>query len=88
MENRAKKQSIFQEFDPLNFRMFQVMDANGKIVNNKWKSEVTDKIALEAYKQMQFARVSISRNRGSLGGKRFCKYCSISGAMMSMAVRG
>lgn len=50
--------NIFKEYDPVKDKLFRVMDDNGKIVNAKWKPDLTDKKLLEAYKFMQFARMA------------------------------
>lgn len=58
MEATSQKQSLFQEYDPLNFQIFQVMDNKGKIINAKWKPRISDPVILKAYKHMQFARTA------------------------------
>ncbi len=50
--------SIFKEYDPLKFKMFQVMDNDGKIINPRGKPDISDQEVLAAYKSMQFARTA------------------------------
>jgi len=49
---------MFNEYDPIKKKMFQVMDNNGKIVNTKFKPDIEDKEVLKAYKDMLFARTA------------------------------
>lgn len=47
---------LIKEFDPQKDEMLQVMDDDGKIINPKWKPEITDEFILESYKFMNYAR--------------------------------
>jgi pyruvate dehydrogenase E1 component alpha subunit len=58
MEKLKKQDSLFKEFGPLTYKMFQVMDDNGKIIKPGWKPEISDREILNAYKFMQFARTA------------------------------
>ncbi len=49
---------MLKEYDPINKIMFQVMDNDGKIINNKHMPEIENKEILEAYKKMLFARTA------------------------------
>ncbi|MCP5104703.1 MAG: pyruvate dehydrogenase (acetyl-transferring) E1 component subunit alpha [bacterium] len=49
---------LFKEFDPQKDKMLQVMDNNGKIINSKWKPDISDEAVLDAYKFMSFARTA------------------------------
>jgi pyruvate dehydrogenase E1 component alpha subunit len=49
---------MIEEFNPLNGKMLQVMDEEGKIVNAKWKPDIPDEKVLEACKFMLFARTA------------------------------
>ena len=58
MEKKGEKRELFKVFDPLKFKMFQVMDDSGKIINPGWKPKIPDSDVLKAYKFMQYARVA------------------------------
>ncbi len=49
---------LFKEFEPQKDKMLQVMDNDGKIINPKWKPDITDEFVLESYKFMSFARLA------------------------------
>lgn len=49
---------LFNEYQPQEDKMFQVMDNDGNIINEKWKPEISDEYVLEAYKFMLFARTA------------------------------
>ena len=49
---------MFEEFDPLKGKTLQIMDDEGKIVNEKWKPDIPDEKVLEACKFMLFARTA------------------------------
>lgn len=49
---------MFKEYDPLNNKLFNVMDNDGKIVNEKWMPDLADDKVLQAYKDMLFARTA------------------------------
>ncbi len=61
MAATKEKVTLFEEYDPLKEKkpkMFQVMDNDGKIINSKWKPDISDEKVLEAYKFMNFARTA------------------------------
>lgn len=47
---------LFKEFDPMDDKMFQVMDDDGNIIAPEWKPDLTGDFLVESYKFMQFAR--------------------------------
>ncbi len=47
---------MFKEYDPLKNKLFNVMDKDGHIVNDKWMPQISDDQTLKAYQQMMFAR--------------------------------
>ena len=49
---------LFKEYDAQKDKMFQVMDNEGKIINSKWKPDITDEFVLESYQFMTFARLA------------------------------
>lgn len=49
---------LFDEYDPINDKLFQVMDNNGKITAPQWKPDISDEMVLESYKFMLFARTA------------------------------
>jgi len=49
---------LFKEYDPHKEKMLQVMDNDGKIINPDWKPDISDELALESYKLMQFERTA------------------------------
>ena len=49
---------MFEEYDPLKKKMFQVMDCEGKIVCPKFAPNLSDEEILDAYKAMLFARTA------------------------------
>ena len=49
---------MFKAYDPLENKLFNVMDNDGKIVNKKWMPELSDDEVLQAYKDMLFARTA------------------------------
>jgi pyruvate dehydrogenase E1 component alpha subunit len=49
---------MFEEYSPLKFTMFQIMDDDGNIINLKWKPDISDEKVLEVYKFMNFARTA------------------------------
>jgi pyruvate dehydrogenase E1 component alpha subunit len=49
---------LFDEFDPQEDKIFQVMDNRGDIINPQWKPDITDEFVLESYKFMHFARLA------------------------------
>ena len=46
---------MFNEYNPINKLMFQVIDNDGKVIDNKLMPNVTDERVLKAYKDMLFA---------------------------------
>jgi len=49
---------MFNEYNPLNGSMFQIIDNNGKVINKKWMPQISDDKLLKVYKDMLFARVA------------------------------
>jgi pyruvate dehydrogenase E1 component alpha subunit len=49
---------MFKEYNPLDDKLFQVMDNDGKIVNPAWKPAITSERLVKAYKDMLFARTA------------------------------
>lgn len=49
---------MFNDYDPINKKMFQVIDNDGKIINKKHMPEIEDAEIVEAYKAMLFARTA------------------------------
>lgn len=49
---------MFDEYNPYEGKMFQVMDNDGKIINEKYMPELSDKELVEIYKKMLFARTA------------------------------
>jgi pyruvate dehydrogenase E1 component alpha subunit len=48
--------SIIKEFNPIDDKLFQIIDNKGKIINEKWFPKIKDEEILKAYKSMLFAR--------------------------------
>ncbi len=49
---------MFNEYNPIDNKIFSVMDNDGKVINEKWMPELSDKEILKAYKDMLFARTA------------------------------
>src|SRR5690554_2756999 len=49
---------MFNEYNPINKLMFQVIDNHGKIIDKKLMPKVTDERVLKFYKDMLFARTA------------------------------
>lgn len=49
---------MFNEYNPLEKKMFQVMDNDGKIINKKWMPKIDDEKLVAIYKDMLFARLA------------------------------
>ena len=49
---------MFKAYDPLENKLFNVMDNDGRIVNKKWMPDLSDDEVLQAYKDMLFARTA------------------------------
>ncbi len=49
---------MFNEYNPVDNKLFSVMDNDGKVINEKWMPELSDKEILKAYKDMLFARTA------------------------------
>jgi pyruvate dehydrogenase E1 component alpha subunit len=47
---------MFEEFDPGEDRMFQVIDNDGKVINKKWMPELSDESLIKIYKDMLLTR--------------------------------
>ena len=48
--------SMLSDFSPLEDRMFQVMDNDGRVINPKYKPDIEPERLVKAYKDMLFAR--------------------------------
>ncbi len=49
---------MFNDYEPINKKIFQVIDNDGKVINKKYMPEIEDKEIVEAYKSMLFARTA------------------------------
>jgi pyruvate dehydrogenase E1 component alpha subunit len=49
---------LFEEYNPLHDKIFQVMDNDGNIINEKWKPDISDESLVKAYRDMLFARTA------------------------------
>lgn len=49
---------IFNDFDPIEEKIFQVIDNNGIVINKKWFPDIDNEQLLKAYKDMLFARTA------------------------------
>lgn len=49
---------MFDEYNPIKEKIFQIIDNDGKVINKKYMPEITDKLILKAYKNMLFARTA------------------------------
>lgn len=49
---------MLKEYDPIKKKKFQIIDNDGKVINNKFFPEIADKDLLRAYKNMLFARTA------------------------------
>lgn len=49
---------MFKEYNPINKKMLQIIDNNGKVINEKFMPDIDDKKVLKAYKDMLFARTA------------------------------
>ena len=49
---------MFNKYNPLQKVMFQVIDNEGKVINDKWMPNIEDKKLLKFYKDMLFARTA------------------------------
>lgn len=49
---------MFKEYNPLEKKMFQIMDNDGKIINKKWMPKIDDEKLVSIYKDMLFARLA------------------------------
>ncbi len=47
---------LFEEYEPREDKMLQIIDNDGQIINPAWKPDIPDDLVLEAYKFMNFAR--------------------------------
>ena len=50
--------SIIEEYNPIDNKLFQVIDNEGKIINNKWFPKLKDEEIVKVYKSMLFARTA------------------------------
>jgi len=49
---------MFEEYNPLDNKIFRIIDNNGKVKNKKHTPEIDSKKVVEAYKKMLFARTA------------------------------
>ncbi|MFA5713532.1 MAG: pyruvate dehydrogenase (acetyl-transferring) E1 component subunit alpha [Bacteroidales bacterium] len=49
---------MFNLYNPLNREMFQIIDNNGKVINEKWMPKIENQRLLKIYKKMLFSRVA------------------------------
>lgn len=47
---------MFKEYDPLNDKMLQILNEDGKIINEKWKPDIPEARIVEGFRNMLFAR--------------------------------
>ncbi len=57
MQNNKNK-SLFNNYNPENGKIFNIIDDEGKVVNSKWSNDIDDKTILKAYKFMQYVRTA------------------------------
>ncbi len=58
MPPKLKKKSVFQEYSPLKFKMFQIINNEGQLVDNSWQPLPPDRELVEAFKFMLFVRLA------------------------------
>ena len=49
---------MFKEYNPIDKKMFQIIDNDGTVINKNWFPEISDEQILKAYKDMLFARTA------------------------------
>ena len=49
---------FFKEYSPLENKIFQLIDNQGKVINEKWMPKLSDEVIVKAYKDMLFARTA------------------------------
>lgn len=49
---------MFNEYEPINKKIFQIIDNDGNVINKKYMPEIEDPEIVEAYKSMLFARTA------------------------------
>jgi len=49
---------MFKEYNPIEDKMFNIIDDKGVVVNKKWMPELSDEQIVKAYKDMLFARTA------------------------------
>ena len=50
--------SILSRYNPLNNKIFNIIDDDGKVINKEWLGSISDNELLEAYKFMQYVRTA------------------------------
>ena len=50
--------SIIEEYNPIDNKLFQIIDNEGKIINNKWFPKLKEEEIIKAFKSMLFARTA------------------------------
>jgi len=49
---------MFKEYNPIEDKIFRIIDNEGKVINTEWKPTIEDEKVLKAYKDMLFARTA------------------------------
>lgn len=49
---------LFEEYDPREDKMLQIIDNDGQIINSQWKPDIPDDMVLDAYKFMNYSRTA------------------------------
>ena len=49
---------MFKDYDPIKNKIFRIIDNEGKVINKKWKPDISDEDLLKAYKDMLFVRTT------------------------------
>jgi len=57
-EYKIAKDKIFDEYNPIKNKMFQIIDNDGKVINSNWKPKLNDKEIVKVYKDMLFSRTA------------------------------
>ncbi len=48
----------FDKYSPLDNKMYQILDAEGKVLDSKWKTDLKDEQIVQAYKDLLFERTA------------------------------
>lgn len=49
---------MFKEFDPINNKIFRIINNKGAVINEKWKPKIDDAKLIKAYKDMLYVRTA------------------------------